>query len=73
MQYHIGKSIREAIKLSGKKNVDVAKKLDITPQQLNRWKAMGSIKSEWVEKFANEFGMDIKRFLDLGNQHETTE
>lgn len=70
MQYHIGKSIQKALDISGMKDADLARSLNVSPQQLYRWKQMPSVKTGVVENIASKVGMDFKRFLELGIDNE---
>ncbi len=70
MKYNIGKSLRKAIIESKKPCVTVARDLNTTPQQLNRWTIAENAKISNVFAFSEYFNMEITSFIDLGLTNE---
>ena len=63
---NLGKSLRVAVAQKGVKNIDVAKHLNVAPQQVTNWIASGKIKQENIIKLACFFEMPVSGFIKLG-------
>lgn len=62
----VGKSLRVAMTLHDMQGVDLAARLDTSPQQVTIWRRSKSATFKTVKKLADVFGLKISEFLVLG-------
>jgi uncharacterized protein YjcR len=68
MKYpNIGKSIRIAQAMNDVKNIDLAEKFDVKPQQVVRWRSNEDMSIHQVQTFADYFGMSLSEFVSLAD------
>lgn len=68
MKYpNIGKSLRIAQAMNDVKNIDLAEKFGVKPQQVIRWRNSEDMPIHRVQDFANHFGMSLFDFVGLGD------
>lgn len=66
----IGKCLRVAQEMHEIGNKELAGKMGVVPQQVNRWRNMDNMKIQQVQRIANQFGMTIGEFVKLGGENE---
>ena len=62
----VGKCLRVAQEMHEVGNKELAAKLGVVPQQVNRWRNMDNMKIQQVQKIAGTFGMTLSEFIKLG-------
>ena len=63
----IGRSLRIAQALNDVKNIDLAERFGVRPQQVIRWRNSQDMPVHKCQDFAEYFGMDFYKFLELGH------
>jgi len=67
MKYpNIGKSLRVAQAMKDVKNIDLADKFGVKPQQVIRWRNTEDMAIHRVQDFASYFEMSLTEFVGLG-------
>lgn len=66
----VGKCLRVAQEMHEIGNKELAAKLGVVPQQVNRWRNMDNMKIQQVQKIAETFGMTLSDFVKLGGYDE---
>jgi len=68
MNINGGKCISEAMKLRGKREVDVARDFGLHRQQINRWKNHPDMRISLAMRLAKYFELHLFDFLKLGEE-----
>ena len=63
---NISRCLRVAQALKDVKNIDLAKRFGVKPQQVIRWRNSEDMSIHRVQEFASYFGMTLNDFLNLG-------
>ena len=66
----VGKCLRIAQKMTGKKNKEVAEHFGVVRQQVWRWQQTKDLKLSTVEQMSQLFNMTIQQFIALGDNNE---
>lgn len=67
MKYaNVGKSLRVAQALKDVKNIDLASKFGVKPQQVIRWRNSSDMSLHKVQELAQYFEMSLNEFLKHG-------
>lgn len=66
----VGKCLRVAQEMHEIGNKELAAKLGVVPQQVNRWRNMDNMKIQQVQKIAETLGMTLSDFVKLGGYDE---
>lgn len=64
---NIGRSLKIAQAMKDVKNIDLAEKFNVKPQQVIRWKNTQDMNIHRVQDFADYFGMSLFDFIGLGD------
>lgn len=64
---NIGKSLRIAQAMKDVKNIDLADKFGVKPQQVIRWRNSEDMPIHRVQDFANYFEMSLFEFIGLND------
>ena len=64
---NIGRSLKIAQAMKDVKNIDLAEKFNVKPQQVIRWKNTQDMNIHRVQDFADYFGMTLFDFIGLGD------
>ena len=62
---HVGKCLKNAQAQKGLSNLELAKRLKKSPQQITRWRRQQDLKIHTIQSLCKELDMDIKDFLGL--------
>lgn len=61
----VGKCVRVAMATQDMTSVELAKRLDVSPTQVVRWRKSDTLKLSTIELIANELEMSVGEFLKL--------
>lgn len=64
---NIGKSLKIAQAMKDVKNIDLAEKFNVKPQQVIRWRSTEDMAIHRVQDFANYFEMSLGEFVGLSD------
>lgn len=64
---NIGKSLKIAQAMKDVKNIELAEKFNVKPQQVIRWRGTEDMAIHRVQDFADYFGMSLSEFVGLGD------
>jgi transcriptional regulator with XRE-family HTH domain len=63
---NIGKSLKIAMAKRECKSIELAEKLNTSPQQVSNWINCGSMKQSTLIKISEVLGMQVSEFIALG-------
>lgn len=66
----VGKCLRIAQEMQEIGNKELADKMGVVPQQVNRWRNTDNMKIHQTQRLAKQFGMSLNQFLSLGVDDE---
>jgi len=70
MRVHLGNCLKQAIKTKPIWSAELARKLNVKPQQIHQWTQKQDLMFSSVMRITTAFDMSVDEFIALGNDEQ---